>query len=96
MLEWLEAQPEANNDNLVIIADAYGGFNYHANRKGMDTHMEGDIWFQLPLEVLIQRYHAVNQAANMDLVGSMGLAYKKEHIKQTILFGSSKRYSPQI
>lgn len=53
--------------------------------------MEGDVWFQLPVEVLVQRYHAVNGRANRDLMASLGQAYERESIKQTILFGSSKR-----
>ncbi|KFH45692.1 hypothetical protein ACRE_034850 [Hapsidospora chrysogenum ATCC 11550] len=92
--EWLQAQPDSRKDDLVIVVDAYGGFNYHTDRESIDAHLDGDVWFQLPLEVLVQRYHAVNDMANRDLKERLGEAYEREGIKQTILFGATKQCTP--
>lgn len=91
VLKWLETQPESKDDDLVMVVDALGGFNYYSHPEDIDAHMEGDAWFQLPLEVLFERYHAVNRIANEDLAQEMGKAYEGENIRQTILFGASKR-----
>ena len=89
--EWLQAQPDSRKDDLVIVVDAYGAFNYHTDRESIDAHLDGDVWFQLPFEVLVQRYHAVNDMANRDLKERLGEAYEREGIKQTILFGATKQ-----
>lgn len=91
VLEWLEAQPADRDEDIVIIVDAYGGFNYYEDRRGVEEHLEGDAWFQLPVEVLLARYRALMDRANEQLAVSMGRAYEGEAIRQSILFGSSKR-----
>jgi hypothetical protein len=53
-----------------------------------------DIWFQLRREVLIERYHAVNDAANERLLQRLGSAVDAEGLEQTIVFGSGKRCAP--
>jgi hypothetical protein len=53
-----------------------------------------DIWFQLRREVLIERYHAVNDAANERLLQRLGSAVHAEGLEQTIIFGSGKRCAP--
>ena len=53
-----------------------------------------DIWFQLRREVLISRYHSVNDAANERLRQRLGSAVDAEGLKQTIIFGSGKRCAP--
>lgn len=91
VLEWLESQVPDKDDEIVVVVDAYGGFNYFDDVKGVESHIEGDAWFQLPVEVLLARYHAIVDRSNEDLAVRMGRAYEGEEIKQTILFGSSKR-----
>jgi len=53
-----------------------------------------DIWFQLRREVLISRYHSVNDAANERLRQRLGSAVDAEGLKQTVIFGSGKRCAP--
>lgn len=53
-----------------------------------------DIQFQLPVEVLINRFFKVNEAANDRLQNALGAAYQKERIRQTIVFGAGKRCAP--
>ncbi|CAG9941354.1 unnamed protein product [Clonostachys rosea f. rosea IK726] len=91
---YLENIPKSKDSDLVIIVDAYGGFNYQFNSEDIESHMVGDAWFQLPLEVLVDRYRAVMDRANKDLEISMGRAYRAAAVNQTILFGSSKRCTP--
>lgn len=90
-LQWLEDQPEEHNDDLVLLVDSYGSFNYFSDNGDVDAHMDGDVWFQLPIEVLLQRYNAVTERANKDLMTRMGKAYEAEEIRQSILFGASKQ-----
>lgn len=90
-LQWLEDQPEYHDDQLVLLVDAYGGFNYFSEGGDVDSHMDGDVWFQLPMDVLLQRYNAVTERANKDLMTRMGEAYEAEEVRQTILFGASKQ-----
>ena len=57
--------------------------------------MDGyDIWFQLRKELLLERYHQVNAAANKRIHDRMGRAASIEGINQTIIFGSGKRCFP--
>ncbi|VUC23699.1 unnamed protein product [Clonostachys rosea] len=91
---YLENIPKSKDSDLVIIVDAYGGFNYQYNPESIESHMVGDVWFQLPLEVLVDRYRALMNRANKDLEISMGKAYRAAAVNQTILFGSSKRCTP--
>ncbi|GIZ44101.1 hypothetical protein CKM354_000731000 [Cercospora kikuchii] len=53
-----------------------------------------DIWFQLPPEVLVERYHMINRKANKRLRDRLGSAYYAENIRQTIIFGAGKRCAP--
>jgi hypothetical protein len=74
-----------------MMIDAYGAFNYYDIPVGIDAYGQADLWFQLPPEVLLMRYHAINARANEDLEKRLGRAAKAEHLKQTVIFGSSKR-----
>lgn len=56
--------------------------------------MEADIWWQLRPEVLIDRYYAINEAANARIRDRMGRAAGIEGIEQTIIFGAGKRCAP--
>jgi len=53
-----------------------------------------DIWFQLRVEVLVERYHRLNAEANDRLKKRLGRAFHKENIKQKIIFGAGKRCAP--
>lgn len=53
-----------------------------------------DLWFQLPPQVLINRYHAINAEANQRIEKRMGRAASIEGIKQTVIFGAGKRCAP--
>lgn len=53
-----------------------------------------DIWFQLPPETLIERYHSINERANRRISKHMGKAAELEGIKQTVIFGAGKRCAP--
>ena len=57
--------------------------------------MDGyDIWFQLPKNVLIERYHRISMEANRRIKKRMGRAANIENIKQKILFVAGKRCFP--
>lgn len=58
------------------------------------TYICSDIWFQLRPEVLISRYHSINDAANERLRQRLGRAVDKEGLSQTIIFGAGKRCAP--
>ncbi|KAF2096891.1 hypothetical protein NA57DRAFT_18129, partial [Rhizodiscina lignyota] len=53
-----------------------------------------DIHFQLPVEVLIERYHRINARHNARLQKELGPAYENEGIRQQIIFGAGKRCAP--
>lgn len=54
-----------------------------------------DIWFQLSVSVLIERYHRINAEADAALATRLGRkAVQAEDIKQTILFAAGKRCAP--
>jgi hypothetical protein len=94
VLDWLETQPSSKDDDIVLVADAYGGFNFYNNWDDKEAHLDGDMWFQLPAEVLVARYHAVIEKANRDLSARMGNAYEKEGIRESIIFAAAKRCTP--
>ncbi len=55
-----------------------------------------DIWLQLPPEIMIQRYFAVNEVANLNLIKRFGVKRVAEHdLRQTILFGPDKVCWPE-
>lgn len=62
---------------------------FNSSRK---LTLETDIWFQLRVEVLLQRYHSLNAQANERMKEQLGRAVEKENLKQTVIFGASKRY----
>ncbi|KFA66912.1 hypothetical protein S40285_02315 [Stachybotrys chlorohalonatus IBT 40285] len=95
-LQWLDAQPASAGEDIVLMVDAYGAFNYYDIPVGIDAYSQAELWFQLPLEVLLMRYNAINARANEDLERRLGRAYKAEHLKQTVVFGSSKRCAPNL
>ncbi|EGP83201.1 uncharacterized protein MYCGRDRAFT_111397 [Zymoseptoria tritici IPO323] len=93
-----------NDDRLLgggsHVAKVYGVLKFF---EGMNSSTENDlvmmmdaydIWFQLRPEVLISRYHSVNQRANERLKQRLGNAYDKENIRQRIIFGAGKRCAP--
>ena len=53
-----------------------------------------DIWFQLPVEIFIERYHSINERANSRIAKHYDKAAELEDIKQTIVFGAGKRCAP--
>lgn len=53
-----------------------------------------DIWFQLRPEVLVSRYHSINDAANQRLRQRLGRAVEAENLQQKIIFGAGKRCAP--
>lgn len=53
-----------------------------------------DIWFQLPVDVLIARYRAVVAEENARTAQRMGSAFYKEKIHSPVVFGGGKRCSP--
>lgn len=53
-----------------------------------------DAWFQLPPDVLIQRYHRINEDANKRIRNTMGKAADLEDIRQRVIFSADKRCSP--
>lgn len=53
-----------------------------------------DMQFQLRKSLLIERYHRINEEANKRISSRMGRAASAEGIRQTIVFGSSKRCYP--
>ncbi|KAF7195274.1 hypothetical protein HII31_03480 [Pseudocercospora fuligena] len=82
------------------IAKIYGVRDY---LQGLDAASDDDlllvidaydVWFQLPPEILISRYHAINAAANRRLAARLGNAAEVERITQSIIFGASKRCTP--
>jgi hypothetical protein len=87
----LRQQPKASGDDIVLMMDAYGSFNYDDIPVGMKLQTEGDIWFQLGPEVLLKRYYAMRTKATEDLAQRMGKAAQAEALKQTVFFGAGKR-----
>lgn len=53
-----------------------------------------DIWFQLPLQVLLARYEAIVADENARVAHRMGRAHALEHISSPIVFGGGKRCAP--
>jgi len=53
-----------------------------------------DIWFQLPVEVLISRYRAIVADDDERVARRMGRAFDREDIHANIVFGAGKRCSP--
>jgi hypothetical protein len=89
--EWLASQPKRSDSDLVLVVDTYGSFNYHNDSSTIDAELNGDLWFQLPPETLIRRYHAINAQAKKDMVDVLGDAVEQEGLKQSIVFGAGKR-----
>lgn len=52
-----------------------------------------DIWFQFGPQVLLERYHRINNDANARLKRRLGHAYEQA-TKQSIIFGAGKRCAP--
>lgn len=94
VLEYLKSLDESKDDDLVLMMDAYGSFNLYNQPCNIEAHLEADIWFQLPVEVLISRYNAANAQADARLVNRLGRAVKAEGLKQAIIFGAGKRCAP--
>ncbi|KFH47538.1 hypothetical protein ACRE_015950 [Hapsidospora chrysogenum ATCC 11550] len=53
-----------------------------------------DIWFQLPPEVLLSRFHEINAAANNRLAQLWGDGFEMMPMRQTIVASSQKRCYP--
>lgn len=96
VLDYLESMEESEEDDIVMMMDAYGAWEELAFPPSprFDSKLAADIWFQLRPEVLISRYHAINAAANKRLVSRLGNAVKAEKLQQTIIFGAGKRCAP--
>ncbi|KAF7563637.1 hypothetical protein G7046_g441 [Stylonectria norvegica] len=57
----------------------------------VDTY---DVWFQLPPEVLLQRYHEANRAADARLAAAWSGSAADMPMKQTIIVSSQKKCYP--
>ncbi|KAK6449473.1 hypothetical protein FP744_10005723 [Trichoderma asperellum] len=55
-----------------------------------------DIWFQLPLNILLSRYDAIIEEENARVAHRMGRAYNNEGISSKIVFGAGKRCAPNL
>ncbi|KAM4058089.1 hypothetical protein HRG_010957 [Hirsutella rhossiliensis] len=53
-----------------------------------------DIWFQLPVEVLIARYRAIVAQEDARVARRMGRAFDREGIRSQVIFGAGKRCAP--
>lgn len=53
-----------------------------------------DIWFQLPLDVMVSRYLSINAQGQERIKERMGPAADAENIRQSIIFGAGKRCAP--
>jgi len=53
-----------------------------------------DIWMQIRVESLIDRYYSINAEANKRIKKRLGRAAAIEGIEQTVLFGSGKHCAP--
>ncbi|RDA89063.1 hypothetical protein CP532_2228 [Ophiocordyceps camponoti-leonardi (nom. inval.)] len=53
-----------------------------------------DVWFQLPPEVLIARYHSILQDEAKRVEHRMGKAYDPFEITPSVIFGAGKRCGP--
>jgi hypothetical protein len=89
--DWLHTQPKSAGEDIVLMVDAYGSFNYDDIPIGLKQKTEADIWFQLGPEVMLKRYLAMRNRANEELVERLGKAVKSEKLKQTVFFGAGKR-----
>ena len=55
-----------------------------------------DVWFQLPPDVIIRRYHAMLEVQNKRLASRFGSGTRRRHdIRQTIIFGADKLCWPE-
>ncbi|KAL7942630.1 hypothetical protein V8C42DRAFT_347642 [Trichoderma barbatum] len=55
-----------------------------------------DIWFQLPLDVLLSRYDDILQDDAARVAHRMGRAYHEEGINSKVVFGAGKRCAPNL
>lgn len=55
-----------------------------------------DIWFQLPVEILLERYHNIVEEENERVKKRMGRAFDTEKIHSSIVFGGGKRCAPNF
>ncbi|KAJ4854837.1 uncharacterized protein T069G_10395 [Trichoderma breve] len=55
-----------------------------------------DIWFQLPLDVLLSRYNAILEDDAARVSQRMGRAYTIEGINSRVVFGAGKRCAPNL
>ncbi|KAM0457465.1 hypothetical protein ACHAO4_003265 [Trichoderma viride] len=55
-----------------------------------------DVWFQLPLNILLARYDAIIEEENARVSHRMGRAYNNEGINSKIVFGAGKRCAPNL
>ncbi|RXG47011.1 hypothetical protein VDGE_03888 [Verticillium dahliae] len=53
-----------------------------------------DVWFQLPPETLVARYHALRAAEDKRIAQRMGKAFAREKISSKVIFSASKRCGP--
>ncbi|KAL9949756.1 hypothetical protein D7B24_001498 [Verticillium nonalfalfae] len=53
-----------------------------------------DVWFQLPPETLVARYHALRAAEDKRIAQRMGKAFTREKISSKVIFSASKRCGP--
>ncbi|KAL6808445.1 hypothetical protein V8C40DRAFT_156018 [Trichoderma camerunense] len=71
------------------------------NQPGFDDELvmmldAYDIWFQLPLDVLLSRYNAILEDDAARVSQRMGRAYTIEGINSRVVFGAGKRCAPNL
>ena len=93
VLQYLESLDSSADSDLVLMMDSYGLLLFPLLDE-IKAHTVADIWFQLRPEVLLSRYHAINEAANVRLRQRLGSAVDAEDLQQTIIFGAGKRCAP--
>lgn len=101
MINWGEHYQEVSElggvSSLGKISGVLDWLNALSPEQGQDLVLivdPSDSWFQLRAEVIVRRYHAINRDANEQLRKRLGRAVKAEGIKQTIVFGATKRCNP--
>ncbi|RFU78459.1 hypothetical protein TARUN_3706 [Trichoderma arundinaceum] len=71
------------------------------NQTGFDDELvmmldAYDIWFQLPIDVLLSRYNTILEEESARVAHRMGRAYDIEGIHPKVIFGAGKRCAPNL
>lgn len=71
------------------------------NQTGFDNELilmldAYDIWFQLPLDILLSRYKTILKEESARVAHRMGRAFHNEGIRPQVVFGAGKRCAPNL